>query len=168
VVGAYPEGVWLVELAPLSEGALVPQAVAGALGVQEQPNQPLVETLVEALRDKRVLLVLDNCEHLADSVARLADVLLDSCPHLRVLATSREPLDVIGEVRWTVPTLSSPSPGIALSVGELEGFESVRLFLARARNRDLSFAFAPGNAHVHSSACCTSPSWSPLAPVWTR
>ena len=71
LVGAYPDGVWLVELAPLSEGELVPQAVADAVGVQEQPGQPLTDTLVEALREKKLLLVLDNCEHLVEAAARL-------------------------------------------------------------------------------------------------
>ena len=106
--GPYPDGVWLVELAPLSERGLVAQEVANALGVQERPGEPLTDTLVEALAAKAMLLVVDNCEHLVEEAARLVDTLLASCPHLKVLATSREPLGVSGEVNWAVPPLSLP------------------------------------------------------------
>jgi DNA-binding SARP family transcriptional activator len=112
LVGSYPDGVWLAELAPISEGELVPQAVAQALSVREQPGRPLTDTLAEDLRAKSVLLILDNCEHLADSVAHLLDTLLDSCPRLRVLATSREALGVAGETVWRVP----PSPYLTLII----------------------------------------------------
>ena len=101
--------MWLVRLAELTEGALIPQAVAAALGVPEQPGRPLTDTLVDGLRSKEMLLVLDNCEHLIDAAARLLDILLDSCPRLRVLATSRESLGVAGEVRWHIPALSCPT-----------------------------------------------------------
>ena len=77
---AYPDGVWLVELAALADPALVPQAVAAAVGVREEPGRPLLATLTDALRPKRLLLVLDNCEHLLDACARLADALLRACP----------------------------------------------------------------------------------------
>jgi predicted ATPase len=110
LVGAYPNGVWLVELAGLSESELVPQAVAGALGVHEQPAQPLTDTLVEASRSKHVTLVMDNCEHLVEAATRLVDVLLDACPRLLVLATSREALSLEGEVIWRVPPISIPDP----------------------------------------------------------
>ena len=97
LAGAYPDGVWLVELAGLSEGKLVPQAVAAALRVKERPSQPLTVTLGEFLRAKWMLLVVDNCEHLLEGTAGLVDIVLDSCPHLRILATSRSPLGVTGE-----------------------------------------------------------------------
>ena len=131
LVGAYPDGVWLVELARLSEGDLVPQAVAAALGVKERPGQPLPVTLGEFLRAKQMLLVVDNCEHLLEATAGLVDILLDSCSRLRILSTSREALDVTGEVRWTVPPLSVPEPQgttsseDSSSSEELEGYESV-------------------------------------------
>src|SRR5215212_595421 len=100
LVEAYPDGVWLVELAPLSEQALVPKAVAEALEVLERPQEPLVDTLRDVLGDRQLLLVLDNCEHLLEAAARLVDALLDSCPRVRILATSREALGVEGEIRW--------------------------------------------------------------------
>ena len=150
---AYSDGVWFVELAPLSEEALVPKAVAEALEVPERPDEPLAETLKEVLEDKELLIVLDNCEHLLDATARLADSLLDSCPHVRILATSREALGVEGEVRWPVPPLSAPEPQRSLTVEELERSESARLFLARARNRAPSFAFTPGSAQAVAEVC---------------
>ena len=153
LVGAYPEGVWLVELAPLSEGALVPKEVAEALGVPERPDQPPADTLAEVLRDRELLLVVDNCEHLLEATARLVDRLLDSCPHLSILATSREAIGVEGEVRWLVPPLSVPEDGPASSSEELEGYESVRLFVERARGRDPSFSLGPQNARAVTEIC---------------
>jgi predicted ATPase len=112
LIRGYPDGVWLVELAPLSEEELVPNAVAEALGVPERPGEPLADTLVEVLKGKELLLVLDNCEHLVEATARLVDGLLDACPRLRVLATSREALGVEGEIRWPVPPLSVPEGAV--------------------------------------------------------
>jgi DNA-binding SARP family transcriptional activator len=153
-IGAYPEGVWLVELAPLSEEALVAQALASVLGVPEQPDRSLTEALVDFMRAKRALLVMDNCEHLVDAVARLADTLLNSCSHLRVLATSRESLNVEGELAWLVPSLSVPSLGrSATRVEELAGYESVRLFVERARHRNPEFCLTPENANAVGRIC---------------
>jgi len=153
LVGAYPDGVWLVGLAGLTEGALIPQAVATALGVPEQPGRPLTEALVDGLRSKEMLLILDNCEHLINAAARLLDILLDSCPRLRVLATGREPLGVAGEVRWPVPALSVPDPQHSSTVGELEGYESARLFVERASDRRPGFALTPDNAEGIAQIC---------------
>ena len=153
LVGAYPDGVWFVELASLSEGALVAHAVASILGVQEQSGRSLTDTLVDFLRAKRALLVLDNCEHLVDAVARFVDAFLNSCPHLRVLATSRESLNVEGELNWLVPSLSAPSLLQSPTLEELGGYESVRLFLERARHRNSAFSLTPENAHAVARIC---------------
>ena len=150
---AYPDGVWLVELAPLSEEALVPKVVAEALGVTERPQESLSDTLADVLRDRQLLLVVDNCEHLVGASARLADKLLDSCPGVRILATSREALGVEGEARWLVPPLSVPDPQDTPSSGQLEDYESVRLFVERARGRDPSFALSPENAFAVAEIC---------------
>ena len=150
---AYSDGVWFVELAPFSEEALVPKAVAEALEVPERPDEPLAETLKEVLGSRELLIVLDNCEHLLEATAQLVDVLLDSCPRLRVLATSREGLGVEGELRWPVPPLNAPDPRYSFMVEELERSESARLFLARARNRDPSFALTAGNAQAVAEVC---------------
>ena len=153
LVGAYPDGVWLVGLAGLTEGALIPQAVAATMRVPEQPGRPLTETLVDGMRSKEMLLVLDNCEHLIDSAARLLDKLLDSCPRLRVLATSRESLGMAGEVRWPIPALSVPDAQHSSTVGELEGYESARLFVERASDRRPGFALTPDNAEGIAQIC---------------
>lgn len=153
LVGAYPDGVWFVGLASLSDGELVPQAVAEALGVREQPGRHITEILAEGLCTRRMLLVLDNCEHLLDAAARLVDRLLDSCPHLRVLATSREPLGVAGEANWPVPSLSLPEPGRPLTVEELEGYEAARLFVERVLYRPAAFAVTPENAECVAQIC---------------
>ena len=131
LVGAYPDGVWLVELAGLSEPELVAHVVAGTLGVRERPGRPLSATLAEDLRAKNVLLVLDNCEHLIEAVAGLTDELLGACPKLRILATSREPLRVPGEVVRVVPSLPVPEPTdpALLTKEGLARFAVTRLFL---------------------------------------
>ena len=145
-MGAYPGGVWLVELAGISEPELVSQAVAAALGVTERPGQRLVDTLVDVLGARQALLVLDNCEHLVEAVATLVNALLDRCPRLRILATTREALRVQGELRWPVPTLSVPGPHDAFSAVGSEVPESARLFAERARFRDPTFVLGPENA----------------------
>jgi predicted ATPase/DNA-binding CsgD family transcriptional regulator len=153
LVEPYPNGVWLVQLAPLSEEELVPKAVAEALGVPERPQEPLTDTLADVLRDRKLVLILDNCEHLLEATARLVDKLLDSCPRLRILATSREGLGVEGEVRWVVPPLSMPETQGTPSSEELESYESVRLFVERARGRDPSFSLSPRNAVAVADIC---------------
>ena len=153
LVAAYPDGAWFVELAALSEEALVPKAAAEALELPERPAEPLADTLSEALRDRQLLLILDNCEHLLEASARLVDKLLDSCPRVRILATSREGLGVEGEIRWPVPPLSVPEPQGVPSSEELEAWGSVRLFLERARGRDPSFSLRPQNAVAVAEVC---------------
>jgi predicted ATPase/DNA-binding SARP family transcriptional activator len=133
VRSSYPDGVWLIELASLADPALVSQTVAAALSVREMPGQPLTETLKGALRSKHLLLVLDNCEHLITACAHLAEALLRACPHLRILATSREPLHVPGEMIWLVPALSLPDPRHLPSLADLLQYEAMQLFVDRAR-----------------------------------
>src|SRR5215207_7253833 len=146
LIGVYRDGVWLVELAGLAEGELVPQTVAEALKIREQPNRLLTEILVNSLGARQMLLVLDNCEHLIDTCAQLTDTLLNSCPRLRVLATSREPLNVAGEVTWRMPSLSVPDTDRLPRAGELTRYDAVRLFLNRAQLQQPSFGLTPENA----------------------
>ena len=152
LASSYPDGVRLVKLAPLYEPGLVAQAVAGALEVSERPGQGLADTLVEDLRDKRLLLVMDNCEHLVEASARLIDDILDSCPRLRVLATSREPLGVSGEVNWVVPSLSLPDNGESTIESRMR-YEAVRLFVDRARLRLPDFELTRENAGAVVRVC---------------
>jgi predicted ATPase/DNA-binding SARP family transcriptional activator/DNA-binding CsgD family transcriptional regulator/Flp pilus assembly protein TadD len=153
LVGSYADGVWLIELAPLSEPELVAQEVAGALGAREQPGRPLLENLLDTMVDKEMLLLLDNCEHLIDVVSSLTKALLDSCPQMRVLATSRAPLGVIGELTWLVPSLSVPGAEETPTVEELEGYESARLFADRTSKGNPGFELTPENAWAVAQVC---------------
>jgi predicted ATPase/DNA-binding SARP family transcriptional activator/DNA-binding CsgD family transcriptional regulator len=153
LIGAYPDGVWLAELASLSEGEFVAQALAEAVGMQGQPGRPLTDTLIDALRTKKMLLILDNCEHLVEDVAGLVAFLLESCPYLRILATSREALRVSGEVIWPVSLLSVPDLETQTTVARLEGYEGIRLFVDRARQRKPAFALRTENAQTVAHIC---------------
>jgi predicted ATPase len=106
VTPAYEDGTWLVELAALADPGGVARAVATAVGLREVPDRPLGDVLIGFLRNKSLLLVVDNCEHVVDAVARLIDDVLRTCPRVRILATSREPLGCVGETTWRVPTLT--------------------------------------------------------------
>jgi non-specific serine/threonine protein kinase len=145
---AYPDGVWLVELAALADPALVPQTVAATLGVAEQAGQPLCETLAAFLQPRRTLLVLDNCEHLLAACAALVAHLLQGCPHLRILATSREGLAVAGEQIYLVPSLAAPDPAHLPPLERLGAYEAVTLFLERARARRPELALSAATAAV--------------------
>lgn len=153
LVGAYPDGVWLVELAPLSEPDLAPRAVAAVLGVREQPDRSITQALCDHLASRQALLVLDNCEHLLDAAARVSKELLCACPRLRILATSREPLGVTGESILPVPTLSVPDAGIGASGRDLMSSGAVRLFVDRARSRLPAFELTPENADAVARIC---------------
>jgi predicted ATPase len=156
---AHPDGVWLVELGGLADPSLVPQAVAAAAGVQEEPGRPLAAALADALRPKRLLLVLDNCEHLAGACARLAAALLLACPGVRVLATSRAPLGAGGEALSPVPPLGLPpagdgAPGApAPAPARLTQSEAVRLFAERAAAARPGFAVTAENAAAVARIC---------------
>lgn len=151
LMSLYPDGVWLVELAPLAEESLVSQEVSRVLRVHEKPDRPLDAAISDELRSKNLLLVLDNCEHLVEEVARQAETLLKSCPNLRVLATSREALGIWGEARVPVPPLALPDPGKAPE--EIERAESARLFVERAGSRGLTFALTPRGAESVARIC---------------
>jgi predicted ATPase/DNA-binding CsgD family transcriptional regulator len=146
VVEGFEDGVWLAELAPLAEPSLVPQAVASTMGVREKPGRLPTETLSGYLSSKKVLLVLDNCEHLIEACAELAESLLRSCPELRVLATSREALGITGEVAWPVPPLSLPDLRRLPDVEGLPRYESVRLFVERTVAVKPTFELTEQNA----------------------
>ncbi len=149
----YEGGVWWVELAALPDGDLVPQVVAQTLGVREAPRLSPTEALAEHVGSEKALLLLDNCEHLIEACADLADALLVACPDLKILATSREPLRVAGETSFMVPSLSTPDLGSSLSIEELAACEAVRLFVERAGEIDSSFALTEENAPAVARLC---------------
>ena len=149
----YPDGVWLVELAALSDGGLVLQSVASALGVREEPGRPLAESVLAHLSKRSVLLLLDNCEHLLDASASLAEQLTRRCPDVRILATSREALRAEGETVWRVPSLSVPqrTPGVGPRPEELTQYAAVRLLIDRATRTNPAFAMTNDNAWTNAS-----------------
>ena len=129
----FPDGVWFVELAPLQDPALVPQAVASVLGLRDEPDRRLVETLASFLKDRKLLLVLDNCEHLVGACAQLAKVLLQAGDVVRILASSREPLKLAGETVYQVSPLAIPRADNRLVADAIEQFEAARLFVERVK-----------------------------------
>jgi predicted ATPase/DNA-binding CsgD family transcriptional regulator len=153
----FADGAWLVELAEVSDPALVAVRVAALLGIREEPDRPLIETLADALRQRQLLIVLDTCEHLIEAVADLAQRLLADCPKIRIMATSREPLQVRGETVWRVPPLALPPAGPAAiqSIADLAGCEAVRLFLDRAAAVRPGFALTAQNAATVQRICRT-------------
>ena len=142
----YPDGVWFVELAPLTDPAFVPQTVASALSVREQPGRPIMATLTDHLRDQQLLLVLDNCEHMIEACAQLADTLLHAAPRLKIAASSREALGIAGEHTYPVPSLSSPDTKQVLSAAQVTQYEGVRLFVDRAMAVHPHFKVTDANA----------------------
>jgi len=152
-LNAYPDGVWLVELAALADPALLPRAVAAALGLREEADRSVLDTLAAYLAARRVLLVLDNCEHLVAACAALTRALLQHCALLRLLATSREGLGVAGEQLYQVPSLSAPPLDPVPAPEELRRYGAVALFVARAQERWAAFALSAQNGQAVARVC---------------
>jgi non-specific serine/threonine protein kinase len=153
LLGAYTDGVWLVELASLQDPSFVLRALAGVLGVREERGRPLATTLIDHLRPKDLLLVLDNCEHLVATCAATSDSLLRACPNLRILATSREALGIAGETAWRVPSLSLPDLGRLGGASDPMQYEALRLFVHRAAEAQPAFALTDRNAPAVARIC---------------
>ena len=163
----FADGVWFIGLEAIIESTLVIQHVASILGVRGDPGRTLLLTLAEYIGTKRLLLVLDNCEHVLTECAQLAANLLQHCNNLRVLATSRETLGITGEVAWRVPSLAVPDPahlpqGRSTLLRVLMSYDGVLLFLERARAVRESFALDAGNA-LHVAQICSQLDGIPLA-----
>jgi len=152
VLDAYPDGVWFVDLAPVTDAALVPPMVLTAVGGREQSRQSAQQTLIGWLRLKNALLVLDNCEHLLEAVAPLTDQLLRQCARLQILTTSREVLGLSGEAIWRVPSLASPGDG-PHGAEQLLSYDAVQLFVDRARLAQPSFGLTDANARAITQVC---------------
>jgi predicted ATPase/DNA-binding SARP family transcriptional activator len=164
VLDDYRDGVWFVALATLSDPELVAQQVATSLGLREevgQPGltphaeggQPVLERLKGFLFRRNIMLVLDNCEHLRDACARLADSLLHTCPQLKILATSREPLGVAGEAIFRVPSLPFPAHGLEVTTESIDTYAAVQLFSDRARQIQPGYQVTPQNASAVARIC---------------
>ncbi|MEA2616275.1 MAG: hypothetical protein QOE72_2058 [Chloroflexota bacterium] len=145
---AYPDGTWWVGLGSLTDPSLVPLTTSSALGLREDPHRMVTERLVEYLGEQRVLLVMDNCEHVLDATAELIDILLRACVSLSVLTTSRAPLGIDGETTWRVPPLSTPADGESLI-----GSDAVRLFVDRACKVRPNFALSHDDRAAVAEIC---------------
>jgi non-specific serine/threonine protein kinase len=153
LVERFEDGVWMAELASLADPSLVPQAVASTLGVRERPGSSLTGALSDYLRTRKLLLILDNCEHLIDACAELAEEWLHSCPGLRVLATSREALGITGEIAWPVPSLSLPDLRRLPDMESLPRYESARLFVERTAAVRPDFTLTEQNVPSVAKIC---------------
>jgi predicted ATPase/class 3 adenylate cyclase len=158
LLDVYPDGVWFIEFAPLTDATLVPQAVASAMGVREEHGRPMLSTLTDYLRDRTVLLIFDNCEHVVAACAKLAETLLRHCPKLRIMASSREALGIAGETVWRIPSLSLPDPkhlplDTPNGLKSLTQYEAVRLFIDRAMAVAPKFAVTNHNAPAVAQIC---------------
>jgi len=154
MIESYEHGVWLVDLAPLGDPRLVPSAVATVLGLEIRTEDPLPR-LVAGLRDKRMLLLLDNCEHVIDAAASLAATVLSGAPGVIILATSREPLGVAGEGEYRLGPLSSPQPSSRLTATDAAAFPAVQLFVERVSAIVEDFALTDANAPLVIEICRT-------------
>lgn len=151
LLNEYPNGVWLVELAPIMDQTLVAQTVCAALEIAPQGNLSALQVLTDYLKQKKLLLVVDNCEHLIDACALLCEMLLHACPNLRIIVSSREALGVEGENAYRVPSLSLPNPHDKLEM--IEKCEAVKLFMERANTVLPGFGINVTNAPVVAQIC---------------
>jgi len=148
----FSDGVWLIELAPLSDPEIVPRVLGSALGLRDESGRPSLETLKDFLRNKNVLIILDNCEHLIEACAKLADAVLRVAPQIKLLASSREALGIAGEQIFAVPCLQVPDTHVPVTAETLQN-ESVRLFVERAVAVQPGFALIDANAFAVAKIC---------------
>src|ERR1044071_9216574 len=151
ILGNYVDGVWLVELAPLLDPLHVPRVTAITIGLRDEPQRPVIDMLCDYLREREMILILDNCEHLLEACAHFTDVLLKSCPQLKILATSREPLGILGEAIYRVPSLELPD--LQNLIDSFRDFESIKLFEERAQLTQFDFSLTLENAPAVAQIC---------------
>jgi non-specific serine/threonine protein kinase len=153
LVAEHPDGVWFLDLAPLSDPLRVPEALVAALGVQEEAGRKLTDTLADHLRDKRALILLDNCEQMLGASAEVAASLLQGCAQVRIVATSREAMAIPGELTYQVPSMPLPDPAGPAGVEAIGRSDSVRLFVERAALVRPNFQLDAQNAPVVAEIC---------------
>jgi predicted ATPase len=153
LIDAFPDGVWLVELAALSDPRLVPQAVAQALEVKDQAAWPVIETLGDYFASKKLLLVLDNVEHVLEVCVHLVDEIVRRSPDVAILVTTREPLRITGELTYRVPSLTVPGTNATLTPQTVSAYEGVRLFVERAKLVRPNFDLTPQNSSCVALIC---------------
>jgi predicted ATPase/class 3 adenylate cyclase len=151
--GHYANGVWFIELAPVADPALISQSLLSIFSLREDSHRSALDVLIDYLRAKTLLLVLDNCEHLIEACAQISESLLRACPQLRILATSREALGITGEAAYRVPSLNTPNPAHLPALDQLEKVESIRLFIERAATAKPGFTLTHDNAAFIAQIC---------------
>ncbi|MDQ6766967.1 MAG: LuxR C-terminal-related transcriptional regulator [Candidatus Eremiobacteraeota bacterium] len=149
----FPNGVWFCDFSPISESSLLPSVVAKVLAVREQQSRSPLESIVDALKRKRALLILDNCEHVLDTAAELCDEILHQCPHVRILATSRQALGIVGEVVHRVRSLALPETTSGLKADRAMRYGAIALFMDRAQASDTHFTLTNDNAPIVAEIC---------------
>jgi predicted ATPase/class 3 adenylate cyclase/DNA-binding CsgD family transcriptional regulator len=152
-LGDYPDGVWVAELAPITDADVVGSVVMRALGLQDEPYRSPAESIAHHVGSKTLMVVLDNCEHVVAAAAALADHVLRACPSVTILATSREPVGVSGEVTWRVPSLSLPGDTGAAAIDAVTASEAVQLFVERAQRARPDFVLTDANASTVAEIC---------------
>ncbi len=153
LLASYPNGVWFCDFSPVADAGLAPSVVAKVLGIREQQGRPLGETIVDALKRRRALLILDNCEHMLDAAAELVDEILHQCPHIRILATSRQALGILGEVVQRVPSLALPERDERVTAVKAMRYGAVALFVDRAQAADTHFIINDETAPIVAEIC---------------
>src|SRR6185436_924751 len=149
----FSNGVWLAELAPVTDPTLVPQTLLAIFNLREDSHRSPLEVLIDYLRAKTLLLIIDNCEHLIEACAQISEDLLHACPKLKILASSREALGIAGEVPYRVPSLNTPDPENLPSLDQLEKVDSIRLFVERAASAKPGFTLTKDNASFLAQIC---------------
>jgi predicted ATPase/DNA-binding SARP family transcriptional activator len=153
VLDSFPDGVWFLDLAPLTDASLVPSTLANLLGLRESGEIAVTELLSDYFRTRTALVIFDNCEHLIEACAQLIFLLLTSCEYLSVVATSRETLRVSGEIPYRVPSLETPKPDNEISIDEISNMESVKLFVERAMVASPGYAINQQNGFTIAQIC---------------
>lgn len=153
ILDQYPDGVWLVDLAPILDPLLVPRTTANMIGLRDEPERPLIDMLCDYLRLKKMLLLLDNCEHLVDNCAHMSAKILQAASHVRILATSREAFEIAGEVTYSVPSLAVHSVEHLPAVASLSNYEAVQLFIERAAAAVPAFHVTDDHAPLLAQIC---------------
>jgi predicted ATPase len=153
LIEEYRDGVWFVDLSPVTDPNFVVKAITEILSIKEAPNKPIIDTLIENIKDKSLLILLDNCEHLIQVCAEIADKLLQSVKGIRILATSREALNIPGEVVWGIPLLTFPDSGSKKDIDEVQRYEAIKLFIDRAGAGKPGFTLNPQNFSAVVGIC---------------
>ncbi|MFN2177642.1 MAG: AfsR/SARP family transcriptional regulator, partial [Anaerolineales bacterium] len=171
VLERFPDGIWLVDLAPLSDPEKVAQSAARAVGIMVDTGAQALEALLDYLRPRQMLLVLDNCEHLIEACAQLVEAVMTKCPQVKILATSREPLGTTGETVYYLPSLSVPNLEELPDIDQIRQFEAIELFISRASAVQSQFSLEAHNASDVARVCAQLdgiPLAIELAAAWVR